>query len=72
MAVREKSEELQTKPKLLTLCVVLTFFSLVSPPRLAFLSWVDFHGRSRSLALLSLRMGTTRSIPKGWTERSLL
>ena len=35
----------------------------VSPPRLAFLAWVDFTSARVSLALLSLRkMGTTRSL----------
>ena len=38
-AVREKNEGLQTKPKLLTFCVALTFFSLTAASRLSLVGW---------------------------------
>ena len=66
-AVREKNEGLQTKPKLLTLCVALTFFCLTAASRLSLVGWF-----LRALYYPWGKMETTRSIPKGWTERFLL
>ena len=66
---RRGGEREKCRTKLLTLCVALIFFSITAASRLSLVGWF-----SRALAFARFyypwgKIGTTRSLPKGWTER---